>query len=325
MSAMTSAEIPLDTTAPAQRLRRLAAAVRVQFTWWGIHRSLTAQQKEEVGDTCGADARFLTAGKKIIDVRHEAYRQLTSLRSRITKYWHGLTLPHVEPGIRLIRQTDIEAFEHTLEGLRDELTAAESELNTVYEQMKSDARRRLGKLYNPADYPAEIRGLFVVAWDLPSVEPPSYLMRLSPELYAQEQQRLTQRFEEAVRLAEQAFVSEFASLVSHLTERLTGGADADRKVFRDSAITNLVDFFEKFRNLNVGSNAQLDALVEQAQQVIRGVGPQTLRDNDGLRRHVATQLSQVQSGLDGMLVDRPRRRLIRTVPVRNGDAHATVD
>ena len=249
-------------------------------------------------DTCGADARFLTAGKKIIDVRHEAYRQLTSLRSRITKYWHGLTLPHVEPGIRLIRQTDIEAFEHTLEGLRDELTAAESELNTVYEQMKSDARRRLGKLYNPADYPAEIRGLFVVAWDLPSVEPPSYLMRLSPELYAQEQQRLTQRFEEAVRLAEQAFVSEFASLVSHLTERLTGGADADRKVFRDSAITNLVDFFEKFRNLNVGSNAQLDALVEQAQQAVQGVVPQELRDQDALRRHVATQLSQVQSVLE---------------------------
>ena len=167
MSAMTSAEIPLDTTAPAHRLRRLAAAVRVQFTWWGIHRSLTAQQKEEVGDTCGADARFLTAGKKIIDVRHEAYRQLTSLRSRITKYWHGLTLPYVEPGVRLIRQTDIEAFVHTLEGFRDELTAAESELNTVYEQMKSDARRRLGKLYNPADYPAEIHGLFVGAVESP--------------------------------------------------------------------------------------------------------------------------------------------------------------
>ena len=64
----------------------------------------------------------------------------------------------------------------------------------------------------PADYPQEIRGLFAVAWDFLSVEPPDYLLQLSPELYAQEQQRVAQRFEEAVRLAEQAFVSEFAIL-----------------------------------------------------------------------------------------------------------------
>ena len=45
-------------------------------------------------------------------------------------------------------------------------------------------------------------------------------------------------------LAEQAFVSEFAKLVSHLAERLSG-SDGERKVFRDSAVTNLTEFFER--------------------------------------------------------------------------------
>src|SRR6266478_1461555 len=102
MSTITVSEIPLESTNPAQRLRRMAAAVRVHFTWWGVHRTLTAQQKEEVGDAYGADARFLTAGKKIVDVRHEAFRRLTSIRTRCGNYWKGLTLPYVEPGIRLI-------------------------------------------------------------------------------------------------------------------------------------------------------------------------------------------------------------------------------
>jgi hypothetical protein len=65
-----------------------------------------------------ADACFLTAGKKLVDVRHEAFRKLTSLRTRVVNYWRGLTLPYVEAGVRLIRQSDIEAFVHTLEGFR---------------------------------------------------------------------------------------------------------------------------------------------------------------------------------------------------------------
>src|SRR5947199_5411975 len=105
MSTLTVSDIPLTAESPAQRLRRTAAAVRVHFTWWGTHKTLTAQQKEEVGLAYDADARFLTAGKKLIDVRHEAFRKLTSLRTRVVNAWRGLTLPYTQPGIRLIRQS----------------------------------------------------------------------------------------------------------------------------------------------------------------------------------------------------------------------------
>ena len=325
MSTLFVSDIPLEPTSPAQRLRRQAAAVRVHFTWWGVHKTLTAQQKEEAGDTYGADARFLTAGKKIIDVRHEAFRRLTSIRTRIVNYWRGLTLPYVEAGVRLIKQADIEAFVHTLEDFRDEMTEAEAELNAVYTEIKADARRRLGRLYNPSDYPPEVRGLFHVEWDFPAVEPPSYLMRLSPEIYEQEQQRVAQRFEEAVRLAEQGFIGEFARLVSHLTERLAKGEDGERRIFRDSMLTNLTEFFERFKHLNLRSSQDLDQLAEQAQQLVQGVTPQELRDNDGLRQHVAAQMTQVQSQLEGMIVEQPRRQIIRSNPSRNGGNHATGD
>jgi hypothetical protein len=135
---------------------------------------------------------------------------------------------------------------------------------------------------------------------------------LNPDLYEQEQARVAARFDEAVRLAEAAFLEEFAKLVSHLTERISGvGEDGKPKVFRDSAVGNLSDFFEKFRSLNVRSNDQLDELVAQAQRAVRGVGAQDLRDSGDLRQRVATELSRVQSSLDGMMVERPRRKIIR--------------
>jgi hypothetical protein len=322
MTTLTLPENTLDTTNPAQRLRRQTAAVRVSFTWFGVHRTLNAQQKEEVGESYGADARLLSAGKKIIDVRHEAFRKLTSIRTRVVNYWRGLTLPYTEPGIRLIKQADIEPFLQSMERFREELVEAESELNTVYDQMKADAERRLGRLYNPYDYPVEIRSLFAVAWEFPSVEPPSYLMRLHPEIYQQEQERVAQRFDEAVRLAEQGFITEFARLVSHVTERLANDDDGQRRVFRDSVVTNLTEFFDRFQHLNVRSNGDLDQLVEEAQRLVRGVTPQDLRDNDSLRRQVATQMASVQSQLDEMIIDRPRRSIIRASPSRNGGNHA---
>ena len=95
--------------------------------------------------------------------------------------------------------------------------------------------------------------------------------------------------------------------------------------FRDSAVTNLMEFFEKFRRLNVRSNQELDQLVEQAQQLVQGVTPQDLRTNDELRTRIASQMSQVQTQLDNLLVERPRRQIVRQNPLRNGGNHATGD
>ncbi|MHB8736459.1 MAG: hypothetical protein ACYC6M_14245 [Terriglobales bacterium] len=325
MSTLTVADIPLDADSPAQRLRRIAAAVRVSLHWWGTHRALTSQQKQEVSAGYAADVRFLTAGKKILDVRHEAFRRLTSIRTRIGSHWRGSTLPYVEAGVRLIRQSDIEAFVHSMEGFRDELTQAEAELDSVYEDMKADAQRRLGRLYNAADYPPRVQGLFGIAWDFPSVEPPAYLLRISPEIYEQERQRLAARFEEAVRLAEQAFAAEFARLLSHLAGRLEPGEQGERRVFRDSAVTNLREFFARFEHLNVRSSPELDALVAEAQRLVQGLSPRDLRDDAGLRAQVALDMAQVQARVEGLLIDAPRRRLVRNRPSAHGESHAVTD
>jgi hypothetical protein len=195
-------------------------------------------------------------------------------------------------------------------------------LDDHYAELKAAACQRLGDLFNPGDYPLSLRGLFGVEWDFPNVEPPDYLQQLNPALFELEKSRVAARFEEAVQLAEQAFIGEFAKLIEHLTERLGASGDGQRKIFRDSAIDNLSEFFGRFRALNVRSNEALDALVQQAQQVVQGVRPQALRDNSTLRQHVATQLSQVQSVIDGMMIDQPRRRIIRgTTGETHGSAH----
>ena len=296
----------------AQRLRNNFAAVRVNFTWFGVRKTLSSEQKAQAAEQFGAEGQYLTAAKKLLDTKHEAFQQVTGIRSQIISFWKGLSLPYPDPGVRLIRQQDVDGFNARMTEFRTELNEAVANLDAHFEQLKIAARERLGRLFNPADYPPTLRGLFGVEFDFPSVEPPEYLMRLNPHLYQQEKNRISQRFDEAVRLAEEAFASEFSKLVSHLTERLTADPAGEKKVFRDSAITNLTTFFRRFKALNVRSNADLERLVETAQQVLQGADPQAVRDNQELRQQITTQLSSVQSALDGMLVDQPRRRILRS-------------
>ena len=234
-------------TPAAERLRRTMAAVRVSIRWFGIRRSLTAEQKAEAAEPFGAEARFLSAGKKLLDNTAPAYKAVTTVRGKVISFWKSMSLPYPEPGIRLIRQDRIDGFTAQMREFQDELAEAVSNLDRHYSELRNAARQRLGSLYNPGDYPESLSEMFGIEFDFPSVEAPQYLQQLNPQLYEEECRRVQQRFDEAVRLAEAAFAAELAKLVSHLTERLSGTEDGKPKTFRNSCVENLNEFFQRFR------------------------------------------------------------------------------
>jgi hypothetical protein len=307
-------------SSPTERLKSGFAAARVSFTWLGVRKSLSADQRQQAADGFGAEGRFLSAGKKLLDTRHAKYKEVTAVRGKVGGYWKAMSLPYPEPGLRLIRQADVEPFATQMKRFKADLDDAVAELDHHYDELRDAARNRLGSLFDPLDYPASLRGLFDVAWEFPSVDPPEYLLRLNPELYQQERTRITARFDEAVKLAEEAFTAEFAKLVGHLVERLTPGVDGQAKVFRDTAVGNLTEFFDRFKALNVGSNAELEQLVATAQRALGGAAPVAMRESGTLRQQITGQLAAVQSGLDQLLVDQPRRRILRQGRAEGGSS-----
>ena len=311
MSSVIIEEPSVSTAAASERLRRSMAAARVSFTWFGTNRALSSEQRNQAADSFGAEGRFLAATKKLLDTSDPRFKAVTAIRGRTVAYWKEVSLPFPEPGIRLIRQDTLTEFTGRMEGFCRELVEAVHDLDSHYDELRGAARTRLGALFNPADYPPTLVGLFALGWSFPSVEPPPYLQRLAPDLYQQECRRIREQFSEAVRLAEQAFLQELSQLVNHLAERLSGTEDGRPKVFRDSAVENLHEFFARFRRLNIGSHQQLDQLIGQARQILTGVGPQGLRNSDTMRQHISTQMAAVQAGLDQLLVDRPRRNIQR--------------
>ena len=301
-----------QTSNASQRIRQSFTACRLKFKWIGTTRSLNSDQKTQAAESFGAEGTSISAGKRLIDTKHEAYRNLTSLRSQITRYWkdNSLAFPE-ETGVRLIKQDRISEFDSAFRRYRSELNDAVRQLDVHFSDLKEAARLRLGALYDDSDYPTSLEGEIEMNWEFPNLEVPSYLRQLNPAVYAEQSRKVTERFERSVEIAEQAFIEQLDGLVNHLAERISSSEDGRPKIFRDSAVQNFKEFFDRFRSLNVSSNEQLDELVARCEQMVSGVQPQQLRDNESLRRSLATNLSTVQSSLDQMLVDRPRRNILR--------------
>ena len=175
--------------------------------------------------------------------------------------------------------------------------------------MRENAQQQLGDLFDDGDYPSRIDDEFELEWDFPSIEPPAYLKELHPHLYEQECERIKGRFEEAVRLTEQAFLQKFHEMVAHLAEKLSGKNDGKPKVFRDSAVENLNSFFAEFRNLDMGSSVEMQALVDKAQKALGGVAIDDLRAPGETRKTVAEKLGEITASIDQMMVNKPKRAI----------------
>lgn len=297
-------------TSTANELRQTMGAVKLSFSWLGTQRKLSDVQTKQAADTFHAATDLVTASKRLIDTKNETYRTLTAIKSQASSYWRSMTLPYPQDGVRLIKQADVIAFEDKMREFRERLAAAAANLQLEYETIKNAAREKLGELYNPNDYPATLEGVFDVRWEYPPVEPPNYLMTFNPELYEQEQQRIQQRFESAVVMAENAFAEQLQEMVEHLIERLTDEPGGEKKVFRNAAVENFKDFYENFRRMNVRSNAQLEGLIQQANDLVSGVDVKELRANKNLRQDLSQQMSQVKTALDSLITNAPRRRII---------------
>src|SRR5438067_13238379 len=84
---------------PAQQLQTRFAAARVSFTWLGMRKSLSADQKAQAAESFGAEGQYLSAAKKLLDTRHEAFKAVSSVKSRVVSYWKLMSLPYPEPGL----------------------------------------------------------------------------------------------------------------------------------------------------------------------------------------------------------------------------------
>lgn len=297
------------------KLKETTAAVRFSHAKFGARRALTRSQRDQAATTFHAEGSSLSASKRIIDTRDPAYKAVTGVISRAKSYWRDMSVPYPERGIRLIRRDRLAEFNSKMREFKTELRTAVAALHEAYNALCQSAQESLGELFSVGDYPSIIGDEFSIDSDIVTIGAPEYLKTLNPALYAAEQAKVDARFQEAVTLAEQAFTAELHGLVGHLLERLKPDATGEQKIFKDKAVTNLKEFFDRFKDMSTGSNPALVELVNQAQAALRGEGdnlinPVDLRNSADLQTQIANSLGSVAEVLDTLMVVKPARSIV---------------
>lgn len=292
---------------PVNRLSEEFAAVRLHFTWFGVKKTLSDSERSAAAGVFDADRDFLSAGKKLLDTKHESFKKLTGIKTEARQYWINHSLPYPESGVRLIRLDTVQEFDARMESIQAEMRAAVVELNGRLSEMIEQARDKLGELFNIADYPATFTDCFSMEWDYPNMQPPEYLRMINPEVYEQEVQRIQNRFQEAASMAEAAFMKEFSEMVEWLKDRMEPDQNGNRKKFKADSLENIRGFFERFSSLNVGCREDLEQLVSQARSAMDGVSAEDIRDSAGLREQIHGTFAEISQRMSGMIETAPRR------------------
>ena len=92
-----------------------------------------------------------------------------------------------------------------------------------------------------------------------------------------------------------------AKLVQHMADRLKEGPDGKPLRFKETTVSNLIEYLANFEFRNVTDNGELQALVAQARELLNGVDADDLRTTGDLRSRVQQGMADIAAQLDTML------------------------
>lgn len=300
MAAMT---LPLiEVPNMGQDLAQRTVCVKVRLGRLGNSRKVSNSQVEV--DT---DKSLIRVSKHLLDSKE--LRTIANFDGEIRRYLYDTCLPF-EAGIHLC---PFALLEQTEGKLREFTTGRETLVSAfleAYPSLCQEAAKRLRSLYNPADYPPadHVAQQFSFTWQYISFGVPDQLREISTKIWHDEREKAAQMMAEAGREIQQVLRTAMAELVKHMRDRLKDGPDGKPLRFKETTVSNLVDFLGTFDFRNVTDDAELKALVDKARETLTGISADDLRTTAGVRAKVQQGMADLAAELDTMIVKKPARK-----------------
>lgn len=269
---------------------------------WGTDKKLPSGTFNTVD--VEADPDYVNSKKSKIDKKH--LDEINKIRGQARTFLYDRSLPFPIPGFWFVPKDITIKVNDALLKFKEEFDRCVDEFMLSYTTYIDEARQKLGKLFNPLDYPQDVRGRFCFTWNFVNFTAPGSLQMHTPEMVEHAKSEFNRTIEEFRELAITTLRSEMAQLVGHLVERL---ADNGKK-FKASTITNIKEFITDFTSLNIANDVDLQLITERCKSVLDGVNIEAIRTDESLRQSIASTMGEVKAQLDLSMVNRPIRRLV---------------
>jgi hypothetical protein len=202
---------------------------------------------------------------------------------------------------------DVDSYLGRRKIQRDQLI---SEFGKTYNERVEEALQRLNGLANVNDYmdADDAVSRFGLRWGYLTFATPDSLKNLKSGLFEREKAKIEKMVAEATEEIKLVLREQMRALVQRMVTQLTPAKDGKRKKIYDSLTGNVEDFLNTFSARNLADDSELQGLVTKARDVLRGIDPEILRNEDDTREIVRGGFEQINKQLDQMIVDKPTRR-----------------
>jgi hypothetical protein len=273
-----------------------ALLVQLNVSQWTARKHDKGASKEvtTAHGAASAAGRFNKSLLPMNDKLDNIHKKTTLIRA---KYYDN-TLPWGIDGTMMLPTANYLNFMSEFRKERGEWNALVQEFLDNYDQMKLDAQRILGSLYNHSDYPnrSELRIKFNM--DMAVFPVPSSDFRVS--IGSEELSRIQQDVERRVKDAEQAALKDvwnrLYDRVKHMAEKL-----ADPKaIFRDSMLENTREICALLPRLNFTDDPNLEAMRQQVEASLLK-HPEALRNDPDLRHDTAVEARKIMDAMGAFM------------------------
>lgn len=282
---------------------------RVSFRWLGLIKTVPDARIQHVAELWHVTPEVLKIKKQLIKTDLPEYRNLSRLRNEIRRYWVSRTLLTLEDGYRLLRKQHFAQFSEQMLRFGAEWDVAVQDLENVWDRVIQDIRPQLGDLFDPADYHSRPIQIFRFHWTITERLPPVLSIAIQQQYTEEQLLRLQQELNHRVQAEaeatlaaiRQAVLGEMKEIVEHIVDRLSPDPRTGaQKRFRNSTITKLSDFVSRIQEIASGllTDAHLQQLLEQAQQLLSGVSPEEVRESHVVAQELREKVSQFKAVLD---------------------------
>ncbi|MGA2228960.1 MAG: DUF3150 domain-containing protein [Syntrophobacteraceae bacterium] len=279
-----------------------ACLVQLSTGVWQGCTALGSNLMEKIGNS-----EWLRGAKVLIDP--DCLSSVRSVLSKARTHLAKSALPFPIHGLTLVPKETLSRIDETLCGMKSEFEAEVEKFIESYGSEREKARGSLGHLFSESDYPIDVRQKFKFEWRFITMDVPGKSGILSPELYEREKEKFQALMEETRELATVALREEFAGIVRHMVERLSGEEDGKPKKFKNSMMEKMSEFLDSFGDRNLFCDEKLAELVDQAREVVSGLSTDELRQDGNLRKYIADEMNHLRISVDGALEDLPRRKI----------------
>lgn len=240
---------------------------------------------EEVNHTHQAkDAgRF---NKLLIEKKRLSPIQSASNKIRIFHYEN--TLAWADEGDRLLPVANFFDYSQKINLLKDEFEQAVNDFIGDYDLIVKEAQANLNGLFNPLDYPSDIRDRFGIKFSfMPVPDSQDFRVTVSKDVLEEMKRTLNEEVTSRLDNATESLRYKIREQLTYMRDKL---ADPN-SIFRDSLFGNVESLVELAPKLNVTGNKVIENLTIGMRDVL--VDPQAVRENVSLRANLVSKLNDL--------------------------------